>query len=111
MLGPKKYIENIVNCLAFQIKSSKEKVENKTKQNNQKPRFFTHKINFDRRNYAAWLTMFWCNPSPTMPLSLQIFVSNLIHCFLRGIKIVAFQHGTGNKKPSLVATPYPPKIY
>ena len=44
-------------------------------------------------------------------MSLQISVTGLTRCMMRGIKVAAFRRGNGNKKPSLVAVSYPPKIH
>ena len=42
---------------------------------------------------------------------LEISVPGLIHCLMRGIKVASFQHGTGNKKPSLVVASQPLKVH
>ena len=42
---------------------------------------------------------------------LRISVSSLTHCMMRGIKVPAFQTGTGSKRLSLVARSQFSKIY
>ena len=44
-------------------------------------------------------------------MPLQISVPILTQCMMRGIKVVAFRRGTGNKSPYLVAGSQPPKTH